>query len=225
MIKGLIFDFDGLIIDTEVGEYQAWHEIYQEYGLEYPQSEWQKLVGIYHSDPVPLIELERLKGPLDRETIDARHMRRSLEISMQQPILPGIKKYLLDAQRLNLKTAIGSSSPRKWLDKFLEPRELSAFFDLIVTGDTVSQVKPSPEIFLSVITQLGVTPQEALILEDSVNGLMAARSAGIHCVIIPSKLTRGMDFSNADLILESLECLPLVELLKHFNSLEQHKEE
>ncbi len=103
MIKGLIFDFDGLIIDTEVGEYQSWQEIYQEYGIEYPASEFQKLIGIYTPIPVPLEKLDRLKGPLDREAINSRRYRRSVELSTQQPILPGVMNYLVEAQRIKFK--------------------------------------------------------------------------------------------------------------------------
>ncbi|MGB8253534.1 MAG: HAD family phosphatase [Anaerolineaceae bacterium] len=216
MIKGIIFDFDGLIIDTEVGDYQAWLEIYQEYGLDYPLAEWQRLIGIYSAVPIPLDRLDRLKGPIDRELIDSRRRQRSIELSIRRPLLPGVMDYLIDTQRLGLKTAIASSSPRVWLDRFLEPRNLSDYFDIVVTGDTVSQVKPSPELFLSAIKQLGITAPEALILEDSLNGLMAARSAGIHCVIVPSRLTRGLDFHEANLVLESLDSLPLIDLLKHF---------
>jgi len=216
MIKGLIFDFDGLIIDTEVGDYQAWLEIYQEYGLDYPLTEWQQLIGIYTTVPIPLDRLDRLKGPIDHEVIDSRRRQRSTELSIHRPLLPGVMKYLLDAQQLGLRTAIASSSPRVWLDKFLEPRNLSSYFDIVVTGDTVSQVKPSPELFLSAIRQLGITAPEALILEDSLNGLMAARSAETRCVIIPSRLTRGLDFHEANLVLESLDSLPLIDLLRHF---------
>jgi HAD superfamily hydrolase (TIGR01509 family) len=217
MIKALIFDFDGLMIETETCDYQAWLEIYHEYGLDYPINEWQELIGTYVNVPVPLDRLDRLKGPIDRETIDARRIRRSTELAMQQQLLPGVKEYLEDAQRLGLHTAIASSSPRSWLDCFLEPRNLTRFFKAVVTGDTVKQVKPDPELFTTALLKLGVNPGEALVLEDSVNGLRAAKAAEIRCVIIPSNLTRGMDFQDADMLLECLDTLPLDKLLEHFN--------
>ncbi len=217
MIKALIFDFDGLIIDTEVGVYQAWLEIYQEYGLDYPVEEYQKLIGKYSPNCVPLESLDHLKGPLDWDALDSRHRKRSTELSLQGPILPGVMNYLTDARRFGLKTAIASSSPRSWLDKFLEPRKLISYFDVIVTGDIVSHVKPNPELFLTAINQLGTLASDAMIFEDSMNGLLAARSAGIRCVIIPSKLTRDMTFHDADLVLDSLDSMPLIDLMKHFD--------
>jgi HAD superfamily hydrolase (TIGR01509 family) len=217
MIRGLIFDFDGLIIDTEVGDYQAWLEIYKEYGLDYPLGEWQNLIGNYSSIPVPLVRLEQHIGPIDRESINTRRLQRSTELSLRQPLQSGVMQYLVEAHTLGLKTAIASSSPRVWLDVFLDSKNIAPYIDIVVTGDTVEHVKPSPDLFLSAIRQLGINSSEALILEDSLNGLKAAKSADIRCVIIPSRLTQGMDFHDAALVLESLDSLPLVKLLGHFN--------
>lgn len=218
MIKALIFDFDGLIIDTEAADYQAWLEIYRGCGLDYPLSEFQNTIGLYSSVPVPLDQLDELKGPLDREFINSRRSQRAMELAMRQPLLPGVLSYLEDVHHLGLQAAIASSSPRTWLDCFLEPRNLTHYFDVIVTGDTVSQAKPSPELFNKAIHKLGVNSNEALILEDSYYGLLAAQAAGIRCVIIPSSLTSGMDFHNADLVLDSLDCKPLDQLLEFFNT-------
>lgn len=217
MIKALIFDFDGLFIDTEGADYQAWLETYREYGLNYPLEEFQKIIGKYTPVPVPLDQLDRLKGPLDRESVDARRMKRSVDLALQQPLLPGVLDYIEAAHQLGLKLAIASSSPRNWLDRFLEPRDLTRHFDTILTGDTVQQVKPSPELFNTTIQKLAVQPGEALILEDSVNGLKAARAAGIRCIIIPSSLTRGMDFHEADLVLDSLQSMSLDHLIEQFS--------
>jgi HAD superfamily hydrolase (TIGR01509 family) len=218
MIKALIFDFDGLMIETEICDYQAWLEIYREYGLDYPVQEWQELIGTYENVPVPLDRLDRLKGPIDREAIDTRRRERSTELALQQELLPGVMDYLVEGQRMGLKMAIASSSPRVWLEHFLEPRNLTAYVQVVVTGDTVSQVKPSPELFNSALQKLGVKPDEAVVFEDSFKGLQAARAARIRCVIIPSNLTRGMDFKEADLLLKSLDSLPLETLLEQFNN-------
>ncbi|MBN2257800.1 MAG: HAD-IA family hydrolase [Anaerolineaceae bacterium] len=217
MIKGLIYDFDGLIIDTEICDYHSWLEIYQEYDLDYPLCEWQKIIGNYSAIPVPLDRLDRLAGPIDRNAIDKRRMARSTELALKQDLLPGVMDYLENMRLLGLKAAIASSSPRTWLDCILKPRNLARHFQTIVTGDMVNQVKPSPELFNAALKILGITPAEALVLEDSVNGLIAAKSAGIRCVIIPSSLTRGMDFHDADLVLDSLDSMPLTTLIEHFN--------
>jgi putative hydrolase of the HAD superfamily len=217
LIKALIFDFDGLIIDTESADYQAWLEIYREHDLDYPVAEYQKIIGIYTKIPVPLDQLDTLISHLDREAVDARRSERSWEIALKQPLLPGVHAYLKRARALGLRTAIASSSPRNWLDRFLEPRSLMQYFDFIITGDTVSQVKPSPELFNTALGKLGQSPGEALVFEDSYNGLKAARAASIRCVIIPGRLTRGMDFHDADLVLDSLDAISLDEVLELFN--------
>jgi len=219
LIKALIFYFDGLLIDTEMADYQAWLEVYRDFGLDYPLAEFQKIIGKYTAIPVPLDQLDKLKGPLDRESIDSRRMERSIELATQQPLLPGVLVYLEAAERLNLELAIASSSPRNWLDRFLIPRDLSRHFKFIITGDTVQEVKPSPELFNTTLSKLGFTPGEVLIFEDSLNGLRAARAAGIRCIIIPSSLTRGMDFQDADLVLDSLQSRSLDQLIDHFNHL------
>jgi putative hydrolase of the HAD superfamily len=219
LIKALIFDFDGLIIDTESADYQAWLEIYREHGLDYPVFEFQKIIGIYSEIPVPLDQLDALISPLDRDAVDARRSERSREKALQQPLLPGVLTYLKHARALGLRTAIASSSPRNWLDRFLEPRNLMQYFDFIITGDTVSQVKPSPELFNTALGKLGQSPGEALVFEDSYNGLKAARAAGIRCVIIPGRLTRGMDFHDADLVLDSLDAMSLDDVLELLNGI------
>ncbi len=223
MIRALIFDFDGLMIDTEMADYQAWRETYQDYGLNYPLEDFQKIIGKYTQIPVPLDDLDRLKGPLDRESVDSRRMLRSVELALGQPILPGVLDTIEAAHRLGLKVAIASSSPRSWLDRFLEPRDLTRHFDTILTGDVVSQVKPDPELFNTTIHKLAVQPGETLILEDSVNGLKAARAAGIRCIIIPSSLTRGMDFQGADLVLDSLQSMSLDHLIARFDHAESQR--
>jgi putative hydrolase of the HAD superfamily len=165
-----------------------------------------------------LDRLDRLKGPIDREAIDNHRRERSTELALQQDLLPGVRDYLEEARRLGLRMAIASSSPRTWLDHFLEPYDLARYVQVVVTGDTVSQVKPSPEIFNTALQKLSVNPEEAVVFEDSYKGLKAAKAANIRCVIIPSSLTRGMDFKNADLVIESLAALPLGALLERFNN-------
>lgn len=225
MLKAVIFDFDGLLIDTESCDYQAWLEIYREYNLDYPLHEWQQLIGRYFPIPEPLVRLDKLKGPLDRNLIDTRRKKRSLELALQKPLLPGVRDLINLLQENGTRMAIASSSPRSWLDHFLAPHGLGHFFEVIVTGDTVNQVKPSPDVFLSAIEQMGIDKHKTLVLEDSRNGLLAAKSAGLRCVIIPSTLTRGMDFNEADLIVDSLNATSLSELQALVMSHEDAQEE
>jgi len=130
-----------------------------------------------------------------------------------QPILPGVEDYLHLAKVENLKLGIASSSNRRWVAGNLKRLELLEYFDVIHTSDDVEKTKPDPALYSLALQSLGIKPEEAIVLEDSPNGVRAAKSAKIFTVAIPNPLTAQLDLSQADLILESLTDLSLLELL------------
>ena len=215
-IRALIFDFDGLIIDTEVPCYQSWQEIYREYGGDLPFALWVRALGSSYEAAGfdPHGHLEQLIGqPLDRAEVEARRARRELELIEAQPVLPGVEAYISDARRLGLKLGIASSSPREWVDRHLRRVGLDRHFDVIRTSDDVGRVKPAPDLYLAALEGLGVRPDEAIALEDSPNGVTAAQEAGIFCVAVPNRLSERLPLEHADLRLASLADLPLEELI------------
>lgn len=216
MIRALIFDFDGLILDTETPEYQVWQAVYREHGLELTLAVWAGWLGgdgdsVYN----PYDDLERRLGhPLDREALRQRALQSSLALVAAQPVLPGVESYLAEAKRLGgLGLAIASSSPRDWVDGHLSRLGLLAHFDAIKTAEDVERTKPDPALFLAALDALGARPEEAIVLEDSPNGVLAAKRAGIFCVAVPNPLTRQLALDHADLRLDSLADLPLETLL------------
>ena len=214
-IRVLIFDFDGLILDTEVPVYESWKEIYRAYGLDLPLSVWAMCIGSEYGeafDPFVYLE-EQLGASVDRKAIDWRRHRRELELVGTQTVLPGVEGYIADAKRLGLKLGIASSSDRGWVIGNLRRLGLLEHFDTIKTADDVGQVKPDPELYLAALDELGVEAHESIVLEDSPNGVLAAKRAGILCVAVPNLLTRQLDLSQADLLLDSLADLSLEELL------------
>ena len=114
---------------------------------------------------------------------------------------------------MGLKIGLASSSTSDWIERHLEDRGLLPYFDAIATRDEVSMVKPDPELYLKVIAKLDSNPIHTLAIEDSVNGLAAAKAAGLWCVVVPNPMTADMDFRKADLELESLKNLSLKQLL------------
>jgi HAD superfamily hydrolase (TIGR01509 family) len=206
MIRGLIFDFDGLILDTEVPDFQAWQELYRDQGAELSLSTWGQVIGRgFGEDFHPFAQLEQQLGrPVDRETLGEKRNRRELELIEQQAILPGVQDYLAGAKRLGLKLAVASSSPREWVDGHLKRIGLFDQFDTIRCLDDVAQPKPAPDLFNAALEALAIQADEAIVFEDSPHGVTAANQAGIFCVAVPNALTRQLGTDHADLTLSSL---------------------
>jgi HAD superfamily hydrolase (TIGR01509 family) len=217
MITYLIFDFDGLILDTESPEVTAWKSIYAEYGFEFPLERWADIVGgLGASDFDPaghLVGLTQITP--DAASLRARHRSESDAMTLLQPILPGVMGYLDDAQRLGLRLAIASSSPHSWVDRHLIRLGLFDRFEQIVCSDDVlpGRTKPKPDLFLRVLNQLQVKADQAIVFEDSPNGILAARAAGIFVVFVPNPVTALFDTTGITLTLKSLLDLSLPELL------------
>jgi HAD superfamily hydrolase (TIGR01509 family) len=220
-IKALIFDFDGLILDTETPEYQTWQAIYRAHGFELPQEEWGKIIGGYgisNFDPAEHLSL-LAQGRLDPVSLRDRHRSESAALYLQQPLLPGVLDYLRDAKRLGLKLAIASSSGHAWVERHSGRFGILDYFDKIVCREDVpaGRTKPNPDLFLLALERLGVQANEAIVFEDSPNGVRAACAAGIFVVAVPNPTTSLLTIDNASLTLASLADLPLPELLKKVN--------
>lgn len=216
-MRALIFDFDGLILDTEQPDYLAWQEVYQSFGVSLPLEKWVTIVGgNAESDFEPHAYLESLIGkPVDREEIWVARRKSYLTTLDSQPIQPGVDEYLAAAKQHNLKLAVASSSPENWVVGHLTRLALLSHFDVVVTADDVTKIKPNPEIFLLTAEKLGVDPREAIVFEDSPNGVKAAKRAQMYAVAVPNPITAQFDLSEADLRLDSLGDMPLEALLAH----------
>ena len=215
MIKALIFDFDGLILDTETPEYFSLNEAYQEHGHKLPISTYGRIVGSeYNHEYEPVAHLQELTGKtLDRVSFFQKVDRRRIELIEQNETLPGVKALILAGKARNLKLAVASSSPHKWVDGHLKRLDLYDYFDIIRCKDDVAKVKPEPDLFLAAIQGLGVAADEAVIFEDSLNGINAARRAGIRVVAVPNMVTLHTNIQGETLRLNSLDELSLDELI------------
>ena len=229
-IRGIIFDFDGLILDTEEPEYRAWATIYEEYGCELPLDRWTAAIGTTSGAFDPCSHLEwALGGSLSEPArspaanmppkLDSAAIRTKSQLIFRSLLaakspLPGVRTYLQDAERLGLKMAVASSSPGHWIEGHLKRLELRRYFSCIRCADHVRAVKPDPALYLLALEALELSANEAVALEDSPNGVRAAKAAGLFCAAVPNAMTRGLDFRDADVILASLEETPLDALLK-----------
>jgi HAD superfamily hydrolase (TIGR01509 family) len=215
VIRALLFDFDGLIVDTEGPMLRTWQRIYRDRGHELPLDRWLTIIGTDTSNGFnPLVDLgERTGQTLSSSEVDALEGRYYREEIARQQLLPGVATYLQDARRLGLKRGIASSSTRRWVIEHLERFEIDGAFDAIVCSDDIGRTKPDPQLYLALLERLGVLPAEAIALEDSANGLKAAKAAGAFCVAVPTPLTASTDLSEADLRLTSLDAMPLSQLI------------
>jgi len=218
LIRALIFDFDGLILDTEGPIYQSWAEVYAAHGVDLPFELWVKTVGSSNDAFHPQFHLEeRIGSKLPQEVID-RRIERRVELVLAQPLLAGVADHVASAAAMGLRLGVASSSSREWVSGHLERLGLLAPFQCLRCRDDVEHVKPEPDLYLAVLDCLGVKADEAVAIEDSPNGIMAAKRAGLRCVAVPNPLTVGLDLSGADVRLGSLADGTLSELLQQVSA-------
>lgn len=214
-IKALIFDFDGLILDTETTMFRSWEEIFVEYGITVSPAEWASLLGT-STDPAEAYEIieEHIGEPIDRESIRARRTQRELELLKTEEIMPGVLDLITEAKELNLRLGVASSSDRKWVIGHLIRLGLHSHFETIRCADDVSRTKPSPDLYLAVLRDMGLQPDQAIAFEDSLHGIEAVKQAGIFCVAVPNNVTRHLPMPEADLTVNSLSEMVLEEYIQ-----------
>ncbi len=217
-LKALIFDFDGVIIDSETPEYQIWQAIFTRYGTDIPLQEWVQGMGSSPDafDPINFLE-RRLGYPLDRQALKQEHRQLLIDrLSSQQP-LPGIRETIQTARHSGLRLAVASSSGMHWITSHLDRLGLTSSFEVLCTSEDVIQVKPDPALYQLALLRLGILPDQAAAIEDSPNGIKAARAAGVFCVAVPTPVSAGLDLSQANLVMSSLDQLSLNHLIDLFN--------
>jgi HAD superfamily hydrolase (TIGR01509 family) len=212
-MKLIVFDFDGLILDTEVPVYDAWQELYGEHGHALPFEMWAQCIGTADAFD-PCVDLaERVGRALDAEGLRHRHRVRTDALIAEQLVLPGVIERLDEARDLGLALGVASSSSRWWVEGHLERLGLRGRFHAIRCAGDVPRVKPDPALYHAVLEATGVKAEDAIAFEDSPNGVLAAKRAGLTCVAVPNALTARLDLGAADLQVPSLADLPLTELL------------
>ncbi|MBY0356956.1 MAG: HAD family phosphatase [Candidatus Obscuribacterales bacterium] len=213
MIKALIFDMDGVIVDSEPLHLKAYQEFFSAYGIGYKQEENQQFLGC-KDIAIADILIKRYNLPLgpkelvqNKEQILCRLLRTDA-----QP-RPGLKRILQEATNLKVPMAVASSATMPAIELVMEVLQVRNYFHHLSSGDEVPNGKPAPDVFLLAAKRLGVQPADCLVIEDTLNGIKAAKAAGMHCLSIPCAETKHQDHSLADMHLSSLEELDLKGLL------------
>ncbi len=210
----IVFDFDGLILDTETVTFEAWSAIFRDHGVRLPIHEWAKCVGTsYWAFDVEAYLEEQVGRTLDRKELNQRHRDLCREALGPLQPRPGVLDYMEEARKLKIPIALASSSDQNWVMGHLSRFEIADWFHSIRTADDVEKVKPDPELYQLTLTTMGVKPHRALAFEDSPNGVKAAKAAGLYCVAVPNSVTRQMPLNEADRLIDSMADISLRELL------------
>lgn len=213
-VAALILDFDGTILDTETPIFEEWSEEYQRYGQQLEVSFWGQAIGTHG-----VVDLAAYLAELVGDSHDPKALRQGVRRRVRrrlatQPLRPGIEDLLDDARAADMPAAVASSSSAGWVEGWLEHHGIRGRFGPVCARDHVERLKPEPDLFLLAAEKLDVATAACLVIEDSPNGVLAARGAGMRCVAVPNPVTRHLEMPAAELVVESLEGLSLEEILR-----------
>ncbi|MFO3796795.1 MAG: HAD family hydrolase [Anaerolineales bacterium] len=217
-ITALFFDFDGLILDTETPELRAWEEIYRRYGLTFPLHEWSEVVGGWGEstfDPAAYL-LRHLRNGLSRDALVEFQREVSRTLLEKESPRPGVQDLLEEAYNKAVRCFVVSSSSRLWVEGHLKRLELWGYFESVICADDVlaGYIEPHPHLYLKALEVSALHPLQVLALEDSPNGVRAARTAGLRVVAIPNPVTERFHFPvSPDARLDSLQGIKLQSLI------------
>ena len=200
---GVIFDLDGVLVDTGWAHRRAWYDLAEKQGFKMSDGLFTSTFGMQNYQIIPM-----LLGPglLEEEIsrLSEWKEQRYRELIADKLVLPEAVKALLDdLKSAGFFLAVGSSAPRANLDLILKRLQLLDYFDACVTKEDVSQGKPSPETFLKAAEKLSLPPSNCVVVEDAVQGVEAAKAAGMPVVAVTTTRRRG-DLTKADMIVDSL---------------------
>jgi HAD superfamily hydrolase (TIGR01509 family) len=214
-IKALLFDFDGTILETEESCFLAWREIFERHGRDLDLGEWESAVGTVGGfDPVATLR-EHTGGKVDLVAVLKEQATRRMQLLEGEGLRPGILPLLEEALEAGIAVAIVTSNREAWVDAQLSARGHLGRWPLVIAADEDPlRSKPLPLMYVEALERLSVAPTEALALEDSRNGVAAAKAAGVWCVAYPNAVTQNADLSEADAVVWEADGLRLADLFR-----------
>jgi len=213
MIRALVFDFDGLILDTESALIAAYADVHAAHGVPFEHERFLRSVGHadYAFDPWHAFEKRA-----DRAALETERRARNRERDLHLPVLPGVIALLDAARDRPLRVGLASNSPRPHCERHLARIGLLDRFEFLACREDVPLPKPAPDLYQLVLTRFGLRGHEAIAFEDSHTGSLAAQRANLWTVAAPGVSTAHHDFAQADLQVASLADVKLAEIMKRF---------
>lgn len=223
MLKAIVFDMDGVIVDSEPLHKKVQQTLLARYGIEPTEEELQNYVGLGIK---PLLErhIQKYHLPVALEDLHLLYLETLFQIFTNGELIPipGAVELIRQGKNAGLKLGIASSSPLKLIHLILNRLQIIQHFDSIVSGDQVEKGKPDPEIFLESAKRLHCEPFECVVIEDSTNGIIAAKKAHMKCVAFISPNTKGQKFDLADWIVDDLCKISIEKMKKWFDSVDTY---
>jgi len=206
--SAVLFDFDGVLVDTEWAIYQAWLRTFRQHDHDLPLSMYTRCIGSDFATWSPKTHLEDLTGlAFDWHDLDARRQEEILRDLEGEGIMPGVLDLLEKLTSKHIRRAVVSSSSHHWVDGWLEKLNFAERFETVICRGDAPRIKPAPDLYLEAAKRLTIDPAECLVIEDSLNGVKAAKAAGMTAWVVPNRVTAGLDFAEADRVFPSLSDL------------------
>lgn len=209
----ILYDFDGLLIDSEAAGFVSWQEVYKSFGHDLDEEYWLAETLAGRGPCMPQQQLAALvTEPVDWDEVELKRLQRRNELLV---LCPGARNHLTRATEIGAITGIVSNAPQWWIEERLDAVGIDRRkFDVIISKSPSLAKKPAPASYLAALDALDMSPHHAIAFEDSPIGVRAAQAAGVKCVAVPNSVTRNFDLSMADLILPALDARPVEELLE-----------
>lgn len=205
-IKAVLFDFDGVLVDTEWAIYDAWHRTFISNGHPLPLEIYTQCIGSDFATWSPKTHLEELTGmSFDWHDLDTKRQEEIVRDLAGEGPMPGAVSLLESLESKGIRRTVVSSSSHFWVDGWLDRLDLVKHFETVVCRGDAERIKPAPDLYLEAVKRLGLPAEECLVIEDSLNGIKAAKAAGLRVWGVPNRVTACLDFSLADRVCGSLE--------------------
>jgi HAD superfamily hydrolase (TIGR01509 family) len=215
MIRALVFDFDGLILDTETPLIDSYGDVHAAHGVPFDRATFLRNVGHadYTFDP-----WHGFSPHADRTALELERRARKEARLQEQSVLPGVNPLLESARKMGLRIGLASNSEHSWVEPLLQRLELFGYFEFLACREDVPSPKPEPDLYKLVLNRFGLRGHEAIAFEDSHTGSLAAKRANLWAVAVPNVSTAHHDFAHADLLVNSLADCSLPELIGRFGA-------